>query len=29
MFLSGERDLSKAHIKALVARFRVNASLFL
>jgi HTH-type transcriptional regulator / antitoxin HigA len=29
MFLSGERELSKAHIKALVARFRVDAGLFL
>lgn len=29
MFLNGERELSKAHIKALVARFRVDASLFL
>ena len=29
MFLSGERGLSKAHIKALVARFRVDAALFL
>lgn len=29
MFLKGERGLSKAHIKALVARFRVDASLFL
>ncbi len=29
MFLSGERELSKAHIKALVARFRVDANLFL
>jgi HTH-type transcriptional regulator/antitoxin HigA len=28
MFLTGERDLSKAHIKAIAARFRVNASLF-
>jgi HTH-type transcriptional regulator / antitoxin HigA len=29
MFLNGERALSKSHIKALVARFRVDASLFL
>ena len=29
MFLSGGRQLSKSHIKALVARFRVDASLFL
>jgi len=29
MFLSGERDLSKSHIKALAARFRIDASLFL
>ena len=29
MFLSGERDLSKAHIKALAARFRIDARLFL
>lgn len=29
MFLNGERGLSKAQIKALVARFRVDASLFL
>jgi HTH-type transcriptional regulator/antitoxin HigA len=29
MFLNGERALSKAHIKTLVARFRVDASLFL
>jgi HTH-type transcriptional regulator / antitoxin HigA len=29
MFLKGERGLSKAHIKALVSRFRVDASLFL
>lgn len=29
MFLGGERELSKSHIKALVARFRVDASLFL
>jgi len=29
MFLKGERGLSKAHIKAIVARFRVDASLFL
>jgi len=29
MFLKGERGLSKAHIKVLVARFRVDASLFL
>jgi HTH-type transcriptional regulator / antitoxin HigA len=28
MFLKGERDLSKAQIKALVERFRVDASLF-
>ncbi len=28
MFLKGERELSKAHIKALVARFGVDASLF-
>jgi antitoxin component HigA of HigAB toxin-antitoxin module len=29
MFLKGERELSKSHIKALVARFRIDASLFL
>ena len=29
MFLKGERELSKSHIKALVARFRVDAGLFL
>jgi HTH-type transcriptional regulator/antitoxin HigA len=29
MFLRGERALSKARIKALVARFRVDASAFL
>ena len=29
MFLKGERALSKAQIKALVERFRVDASLFL
>ena len=29
MFLKGERELSKSHIKALVARFRVDAALFL
>jgi len=29
MFLKGERGLSKAHIKAIVARFRVDASVFL
>lgn len=29
MFLNGERELSKAHIKALVARFKVDANLFL
>ncbi len=29
MFLNRERALSKSHIKALVARFRVDASLFL
>ena len=29
MFLKGERGLSKSHIKALVGRFRVDASLFL
>jgi HTH-type transcriptional regulator / antitoxin HigA len=29
MFLKGERELSKAQIKALVERFRVDASLFL
>ena len=29
MFLKGERGLSKSHIKALVARFRVDAGLFL
>jgi antitoxin component HigA of HigAB toxin-antitoxin module len=28
MFLNGERSLSKAHIKALVGRFRVDAILF-
>lgn len=29
MFLKGERGLSKAHIKALVERFRVDAAIFL
>jgi HTH-type transcriptional regulator / antitoxin HigA len=29
MFLKGDRQLSKSHIKALVARFRVDAGLFL
>lgn len=29
MFLHGERELSKSHIKALAARFRVDAGLFL
>ncbi len=29
MFLKGERELSKAHIKALVGRFRVDAGVFL
>lgn len=29
MFFKGERGLSKAHIKAIVARFRVDAGLFL
>ena len=29
MFLKGERELSKSHIKALVARFRVDAGLLL
>ncbi len=29
MFLSGQRDLSKTHIKALAQRFRVDANLFL
>jgi len=29
MFLSGQRELSKAQIKALVGKFRVDASLFL
>jgi HTH-type transcriptional regulator/antitoxin HigA len=29
MFLNGERGMSKAQIKALVARFRVDASFFL
>jgi HTH-type transcriptional regulator/antitoxin HigA len=29
MFLKGQRGLSKAHIKALVARFGVDAGLFL
>jgi HTH-type transcriptional regulator/antitoxin HigA len=29
MFLNGERELSKTHIKALVARFHVDAALFL
>lgn len=29
MFLNGERELSKSHIKALVARFRVDAGMFL
>jgi HTH-type transcriptional regulator / antitoxin HigA len=28
MFLKGERELSRSHIKALVARFRVDAGLF-
>jgi HTH-type transcriptional regulator/antitoxin HigA len=28
MFLKGERELSKAHIKALAERFRVDAGLF-
>ena len=28
MFFKGERGLSKAHIKAIVARFRVDAGLF-
>jgi HTH-type transcriptional regulator/antitoxin HigA len=28
MFLKGERELSKAHIKSIVGRFRVNAGLF-
>jgi HTH-type transcriptional regulator/antitoxin HigA len=28
MFLKGERELSKSHIKALTTRFRVDASLF-
>ena len=28
MFLKGQRELSKSHIKALVARFRIDASLF-
>lgn len=29
MFLSGERELSKSHIRKLAARFRVDAGLFL
>jgi HTH-type transcriptional regulator / antitoxin HigA len=29
MFLKGQRELSKSHIKALVERFRIDASLFL
>ena len=29
MFLNGGRELSKSHIKALAARFRVDAGLFL
>jgi len=29
MFLKKERELSKNHIKAMVARFRVDANLFL
>ena len=29
MFLSGRRELSKAHIKALASRFRIDANLFL
>ena len=29
MFLKGERELSKSHIKKLVERFRVDASIFL
>jgi hypothetical protein len=29
MFLNGQRDLSKAQIKALLEKFRVDASLFL
>ena len=29
MFLKGERELSTAHIKAIVARFRVDARVFL
>ena len=29
MFLNGERELSKSHIKAIAARFRVDAGLFL
>jgi HTH-type transcriptional regulator/antitoxin HigA len=29
MFLKGERELSKNHMKALAARFRVDAALFL
>jgi len=29
MFLKGERELSKHHIKVLAERFRVNANLFL
>ena len=29
MFLKGKRELSKSHIKALAARFRVDAGLFL
>jgi len=29
MFLNGERELSKSHIKAIMGRFRIDASLFL
>jgi HTH-type transcriptional regulator/antitoxin HigA len=29
MFLNGERELSKSHIKAIAVRFRVDAGLFL
>jgi len=29
MFLKGQRELSKSHIKALVARFHVDANLFI
>ncbi|HWE01321.1 MAG TPA: helix-turn-helix domain-containing protein [Tepidisphaeraceae bacterium] len=29
MYLKGERELSKKHIRAVAARFRVDAELFL